>query len=74
MDNLVKMNDKKIWGERIILMQKDVPNCDYLKIVLCLWKGQYVTWTLNTDFGGCNGGHYFDTDLTSAVKDFNERS
>jgi hypothetical protein len=40
-------------------------------IVLCSWRGEFVTWEVN-DSGDAYWGHYHRT-VTAAAEEFNER-
>lgn len=57
--------------EKIEILVKD-GTAPYLKVVLCKWGEQFVTWCKNTDLGGYHHGHYF-FNLQDALDDFNER-
>jgi hypothetical protein len=53
------------------------PLYSHIRIVLCKWRDEYVTWIHNTSLGDgkssqCCEGHYFKN-LTAAAKDFESR-
>jgi hypothetical protein len=41
-------------------------------IVLATWRGEFVTWSYSDDCAFYYG-HYFQTDLMSAITDYQER-
>ncbi|MCP4127362.1 MAG: hypothetical protein GY753_09900 [Gammaproteobacteria bacterium] len=42
--------------------------------VLCLFRGEYVTWAYNPKDGSAYWGHYFQRDLQAAAADLEERA
>jgi hypothetical protein len=44
---------------------------DY-RIVLCSWRNEFVTWTLDPLTGNVFSGHYYKT-IEGAMKDFKKR-
>jgi len=42
-------------------------------IVLCLFRGEFVTWS-RTEEGYDYSGHYHFQDLSSALEDYNDRA
>ena len=49
------------------------PDDTYLTLVLCVYKGQFVTWVYNRSDAGFYYGRYFDTAYARALEDFIER-
>ena len=44
-------------------------NAPHLCRVVCSFRSEFTTWTMNLQTGGCFGGGYF-ANVSDAVKDF----
>lgn len=58
-----------------VVLQSKNTDAEEVKIVLCIFNNEFVTWVYDTVTGICSFGHYFKgNELEISIKSFKERT